>query len=116
MLYGSENFAGRYDKFRGNVVGFGVAIISEPLNMVFPDRFCLWNDKPRTVLPFLGLDGLPDNLYRYNTATGEEYLRSVHYLDQIRKELSEFGVKDFIDLDVFFWHIFDDTFYCNLFT
>ena len=68
--------------------------------MVFPDRFCLWNDKPRTVLPFLGLDGLPDNLYRYNTATGEEYLRSVHYLDQIRK--------DFIDLDVFFWDIFNN--------
>ena len=26
----------------------------------------------------------------------------------IKNELTDFGIKDFIDLDVFFWHIFDD--------
>jgi hypothetical protein len=87
LLYGSEDFVGRYNQFRENVAGFGVAIISEFLNMVFPDRFCLWNDKPRTVLPFLGLNGLPENLYRYNTANGQEYLRCVQYLYLIKNEL-----------------------------
>ena len=108
LLYGSEDFVSRYDKFRKNVAGFGVAIISEFLNMIFPDKFCLWNDKPRTVLPFLGLNGLPDNLYRYNTATGEQYLQCIDYINLIINELSEFGIKDFIDVDVFFWHIFND--------
>jgi hypothetical protein len=55
LLYGSEDFAKRYDRFRENVAGFGVAIISELLNMIFPDEYCLWNNKPRTVLTFLGL-------------------------------------------------------------
>lgn len=108
LLYGSEAFVSRYDKFRENVARFGVATISEFLNMIFPDKFCLWNDKPRTVLPFLGLNGLPDNLYRYNTATGDQYLRCIGYLDLIKSELSEFGIKDFIDLDAFFWSMYED--------
>jgi MoxR-like ATPase len=108
LLYGSEDFVRRYDKFRENVAGFGVATISEFLNMIFPDKFCLWNDKPRTVLPFLGLNGLPDNLYKYNTATGEQYLQCADYLNLIRNKLSEFGIEDFTDLDAFFWHICND--------
>ena len=108
LLYGSEDFVKRYDNFRQNVSGFGVALLSEFLNMVFPDKFCLWNDKPKTVLPFLGLNGLPENLFKYNTATGEQYLQCINYLTLIKNELSEFGINDFIDLDIFFWHIFED--------
>lgn len=76
--------------------------------MIFPDRFCLWNDKPKKVLQFLGLNALPDNLYKYNTATGQEYLQCVDYLSVIRNELTQFGIKDFISLDIFFWHLFDE--------
>jgi hypothetical protein len=108
LLYGSEDFITRYDRFRENVSGFGVAIISELLNMIFPDKFCLWNNKPKAVLQFLGLNALPANLYNYNTATGQEYLQCVDYLNLIKNELSEFGIKDFISLDVFFWHLFED--------
>ncbi len=108
LLYGSEDFVKRYDNFRTNVTGFGVAIISEFLNMVFPDKYCLWNDKPKTVLPFLGLNGLPENLFKYNVATGEQYLQCNNYLTLIKNQLSEFGIRDFVDLDVFFWHIFND--------
>jgi hypothetical protein len=98
LLFGPDDFVKRYDKYRNNVSGFGVAIISELLNMIFPDKFCLWNDKAKIVLQFLGLDALPD--------TGQEYLQCVNYLKLIKNELSEFGVKDFINLDVFFRHIF----------
>jgi hypothetical protein len=55
-----------------NVAGFGVAIISEFLSMIFPNKFYLWNDKPRTILQFLRLNVFQDNLYKYNTATGEQ--------------------------------------------
>ena len=58
LLYGSEDFVKRYDTFRENVAGFGVAIISELLNMIFPDKYCLWNNKSKTVLTFLGLNAL----------------------------------------------------------
>jgi hypothetical protein len=108
LLYGPEDFVKRYDTFREEVAGFGIAIISELLNMIFPDKYCVWNNKPRTVLIFLGLNALPDNLYKHNIATGQEYLQCVDYLELIKNELSEFGIKDFINLDVFFWHIFED--------
>jgi hypothetical protein len=107
LLYGPEDFVKRYDTFRENVAGFGVAIISELLNMIFPDKYCLWNNKPKTVLTFLRLDALPDNLYKHNIATGYEYLECVNYLNMIKNELSQFGINDFIKLDVFFWHIFE---------
>lgn len=108
LLYGSAEFVSRYDNFRESVAGFGVAILSEFLNMIIPDKFCLWNLKPKIVLPFLGLDRLPKHLFKYNSATGEQYLQCVNYLTLIKNELSEFGIRDFIDLDIFFWHIFDD--------
>ena len=75
---------------------------------MFPDKYCLWNDKPKTVLPFLGLDILPNKFFKYQISTGQEYLQCVQYLDIIKRELARFGVKDFIDLDIFFWHIFKD--------
>src|SRR5437870_12624635 len=90
LFYGSDDFAKRYDIFRENVAGFGVAIISELLSMIFPDKYCLWNNKPRAVLTFLGLDALPDNLYKYGTATGDEYSQCVDYLNLIKNELSQY--------------------------
>ena len=78
------------------------------LHFLFPEKYCLWNDKPKTVLPFLGLDILPNRFFKYQISTGREYLQCVWYLDLIKRELAQFGVKDYIDLDMFFWHIFKD--------
>ncbi len=108
LLYGSDDFVNRYDIFRQNVQGFGVAIISEFFNMVFPDKFCLWNITPRNVLKFLGLNNLSDAVLNSRNLSGMQYQQCIEYLDLIRIELSEFGVKDFIDLDIFFWHISKD--------
>ncbi len=105
LLYGSSDFVSRYDKFRAKVKGFGIATSTEFLNAVFPDKFCVWNDKPRTVLEFLALN---EDIYKQNVASGEQYLRCIDYLTLIKNELSEFGINDFKDLDLFFWHIFDD--------
>ncbi len=76
--------------------------------MIFPDKFCLWNNKPKKVLPFLGLTALPAYLYKSGSATGKEYLQCLTYLDLVKNELSQFGVKDYLNLDVFFSHIFED--------
>src|SRR5205823_10875786 len=49
LLYGSEDFALRYNNFKKNITGFGVSSLSEILHFLFPDNFCLWNEKPKTV-------------------------------------------------------------------
>jgi hypothetical protein len=107
LLYGADDIETRYDEFRDNISGFGAATISEILHMVYPEKYCLWNDKPKTVLPFLGLNILPEKFFKYQLNDGSEYLQCVQALDGIKNELTQFGIKDFIDLDIFFWHIFD---------
>jgi len=64
------------------------------------------------ILQFLGLNALPDNLYKYNTATWQEYLQCADYLSVIRDELPQFAIKDFISLDVFFWRQSDYGTFC----
>lgn len=108
LLYGTEDFSNRYDEFRSNVKGFGPSSLTEILHFIFPGKYCLWNDKPKTVIPFLELDILPKKFIKYNFSTGKEYLQIVRALMVIRDEITGFDIKDFIDLDVFFWHIFDD--------
>ena len=44
----------------------------------------------------------------YRNLSGMQYQQCIEYLDLIGNELSKFGVKDFIDLDIFFWHISKD--------
>jgi hypothetical protein len=76
---------------------------------MFPDKFCLWNEKPKTVLPYLGLNNqLPEKFFKYQLSSGEEYSQCVQYLGMIKNELAQYGVKDFIDLDIFLWHIYED--------
>ena len=107
LLYGSGEINAKYDGFRENVKGFGPSSISEILHFIFPEKYCLWNEKPKTVLPFLGLNILPDNFFKYQIATGDDYLKCVHALELVKNELTQYGIKDFIDLDVFFWYIYN---------
>ena len=39
LLYGCEEFAARYDRFRENIKGFGPSSISEILHFVFPEKY-----------------------------------------------------------------------------
>jgi hypothetical protein len=108
LLYGSGGISERYDEFRANISGFGPSSLSEILHMVFPEKYCLWNDKPKTVLPFLGLDILPERFFKYQINDGDDYVQCISVLDRVKQELSEFRVSDFIDLDIFFWYIYID--------
>jgi len=108
LLYGSGEIKNKYDEFKANVKGFGPSSLSEILHVVFPGRFCLWNEKPKSVLPFLGLSLLPDKFFKYQITSGEDYLLCVRVLTLIKNELKDFGIVDFIDLDLFFRHIYND--------
>jgi hypothetical protein len=74
LLYGNEVFEKRYDSFRKAIKGFGISAKSELLNMMYPDKFCLWNNVTKTVLTFLKLkDNLSESVFKYNYISGEEY-------------------------------------------
>jgi len=108
LLYSDNNLVERYNEFKSNIKGFGISYLSEILHMVFSEKYCLWNEKPKTVLPALNLDILPERFFKYQINTGEEYFECVQALGLIKNELTKFGVKDFIDLDVMLWHIYQD--------
>jgi len=106
LLYGTEDFSARYDKFR--IKGFGPSSLTEILHFLFPDTYCLWNITPKTVMQFLKIDKLPQKFFKSNFTKGKEYLQIVSALSIVKDELRDFGITDFIDLDIFFWHIYDD--------
>lgn len=110
LLYGGDDIVIRFDNFMDHIKGFGISSISEILNFVFPEKYCLWNNKPITVLPYLKLDNLlPNKFFKYNIKTGSEYKQCIDALDIIRIELIENGFENpnFMDLDCFFWYIFN---------
>ena len=106
LLYDDDRgIAERYDEFKVNVKGFGPSSLSEILHFVFPDKYCLWNDKPKTILPDLGLDILPERFFKYQISTGKEYFECVQALGLIKDTVASHGIRDFIDLDIMFLHM-----------
>jgi hypothetical protein len=108
LLYGTGSIIERYNNFKNNIKGFGPSSISEILHFVFPEKYCLWNEKPKTVLPIVHLDILPDRFFNSQLTSGQDYFDCISALDLIKNEVAQYGIKDFIDLDVMFWNIFDD--------
>lgn len=107
LLYGTEEFVHRYDNFRRNIKGLGIASLSEMLNMIFPDRYCLWNVTHREVIPFLKLDTLlpPEFFKEPGASSGGEYYQCLQLLTAVKNELAEFDIRNFLDLDFFLWHM-----------
>jgi hypothetical protein len=112
LLYSGDKIDQKIDKFRTEIQGFGISSISEILNFVFPDRYCLWNAKPKTVLPYLGIDLLPERFFKYNIQSGEDYAQCLTVLTLLKEELGKSGFKNpnFIDLDCLLWYIFETTY------
>lgn len=109
LLYGNGNIESRLDNFRENVKGIGFSTISEILNFVFPDQYCLFNAKTKFGLQFMNIDILPKKYLKYGINTGKEYLICLEALTVIKNEIANDGLKNpnYIDLDAFFWYIFD---------
>jgi hypothetical protein len=110
LLYGTDSIEKRFNRFRQNIKGLGPASITEILVFVFPSKYCLWNDKPKNVLPVLGMKNLlPDRVFKYSI-NGKDYVKCTKVLDLIRKELESVGFKrvDFLDVDIFMWLLFSE--------
>lgn len=108
LLYDSDSIGKRFDVFRSNVKGVGPSSITEILVFMCPEKCCLWNEKPKNVLPFLGMENyLPSRVYRYSI-NGSDYEKCIDVLGLIRDEMSLNGIEnpDFIDVDFFLAYLF----------
>ncbi len=115
LLHGGGPIGVRYDFFKEHVKGFGPAILTEILIIAFPDDYCLWNEKPKNVLPLLGMGNLlPDRVFKAQI-TGNDYEKCNQILRLIGDELRRAGVKgigdsgtvDFWTVDLFMWYLYD---------
>jgi len=109
ILYSEDPLETRFDNFK--VKGLGTSSLTEILVFVDPEKYCLWNDKPRKVLPHLGIDQIPKRVFKYTQINGNEYVKCNEVLDSIRKILLDEGFEkvDFLDLDIFIWLIFNQS-------
>jgi len=107
LIHGTNPLEKRFDRFKGSIKGLGPSSITEILLFASPNEYCLWNDKPKNILPFLRLNLLPERVYRYQI-DGSDYVRCIAVLSLIRDELrkSGLGKADFIDVDFFLAYIF----------
>lgn len=107
LLYGEAPLAERFDRF--NVKGLGPASITEILTLFDPTTYCIWNDKPKNVLPFLGLKTLiPDRAFKY-AIRGKDYVRAIEVQRAILGILQKTGFPDcdLLDVDNFLWVMYD---------
>jgi hypothetical protein len=109
LLYESKGIAQQYDEFVSQISGFGPSAITEILHFVYPDKYCLWNEKPKTVLPLIGVDQLPESYYKYQLKDGRAYEECIKAVELVKNELQANGSvnPDFIDADLFFWYLFN---------
>ncbi|MFH0961514.1 MAG: restriction endonuclease [archaeon] len=110
LLYNeSVHLSKRYDNFRKNIQGLGPSAITEMLHFISPENNCLWNDKPKTVLPWLGFDILQPSYFKYPLKNGEAYQECINAIGLVRDVLREngFPAANFIDADLFFWYLFN---------
>ena len=105
LLYSKGSIVERYDKCEKNIKGFGPSIISEILLFVFPNKYCIWNYASSYVSPELKINILPNSIFKGRSKTGEKYSECIQTMKLIKKELGEYGVRDFIDLDILFRHV-----------
>jgi hypothetical protein len=107
ILYSDKFLQERYDTFIGKINGIGPSIITEILTFVDPMSYCIWNEKPKKVLPFLGMEGLLTARIFKNQIKGSEYAQIVDILSQFKDHLElVFDNPNFLDVDLFFAYLF----------
>lgn len=107
LLYGNEPFWQRYDDFVKNTKRIGPSMLTEILTFIDPENFAIWNDKPKVVLPYLGLDKkLPKKVFKY-PLTGKDYEKCIEVLSSLKEPLKAvIPQPDFIDVDFFLAYVY----------
>jgi len=102
LVWGSGEIEKRWDDFRGQMKGFGPAMMSEILCKSRPTEYIIWNRRAYVGLNYLGVKNLP----RYNyQLTGKKYLELSQVEKTIAIELQKAGVGEanLLTVDYFIW-------------
>jgi len=104
LLYGTESFDRRFDRFLREIKGLGPATITEILCYYDPNKYGFWNDKARKALKILQFDALP--LAKYNIS-GKEYVEINKVFLEIAQYLKELGLRDadLLAVDYFLYEV-----------
>lgn len=86
-------------------------MITEIISMVDPEKYCLWNEKPRKVLPLFGISQIPDRVYKHTQIYGDEYVKCNEVMKEILGVLRDQGFEklNLLDVDLFIWVVFEET-------
>jgi hypothetical protein len=109
FLYGKGDIARRYDDFDIRILK-GTAAKTEMLNVMFPGKYGIWNDRVRQALKFLNLSNLfPDRVFR-TQIEGNDYVACNSTLGSLGSELRSHGLShvSFFEVDLFLYSVFVD--------
>ncbi len=113
LLHGSDSLDKRWDTFRATVKGLGPSSMSEILMFFDPNKYCIVNLKPLSLLPVLGvLSESEFKKYNYHSLNGRRYVSLSDNLSKVRQVLQKHGLKnaDFMDTDFFIAYLFYNVF------
>jgi len=107
LIYGKDTLEARFDTFRKRIKGLGPSSLTEILLFTSPTDYCIWNAKPKNVLPFLKTKLLPSRVFKYQI-TGRDYVKCIAVLSLFKEELNEAGLinTNFVDVDFFLAFVF----------
>ena len=102
LVWGENDIAERWDDFRVNTKGMGIAMMSEILCHTHPNKYLLWNRRANIGFDYLEVPSLPRYDYQL---TGEKYKELSNKAKVIQQELQEQSGKDktLLDVDYFIW-------------
>jgi hypothetical protein len=104
LLYGTDSFDKRFDRFLREIKGLGPATITEILCLYDPNQYGIWNDKARKALKILKFEFLP--LIKYKIS-GKEYIKINKAFLEIAQYLNELGIEgaDLLAVDYFLYEV-----------
>lgn len=102
LLWGNDPVAKRWDKFRKEIKGIGVAMMSELLAKTHPEDYLVWNRRTLVSFDYLGIENLPRYDYKL---TGKIYTDLCEQGQIIRRVMSEQGMEnaDMLLVNYFIW-------------
>lgn len=102
LLWGADVLSKRWDKFRKEIKGIGVAMMSELLTKTHPLDYLIWNRRTLVSFDYLGISGLPRYDYKL---MGKVYTNLCEQGQSIRRVMCEQGFEnaDMLSVNYFIW-------------
>lgn len=102
LIWGDNDIAERWQRFRKGIKGMGPAMVSEILCKSHPNEYIIWNRRAYVGLSYLKVEKLPRYDYQL---TGRVYKHLCEICKGIADELQKAGMKDtsLLAVDYFIW-------------